>query len=380
MGTSRSPGLWGYGKHTFLYRGPLGLDMDRCSAGPHLTPGTMGVGGDLASSVAEFAKRLATADENELKLLVQVYGPVKNKSGKTSYSYREKGEKKYRTESYVADRNKFFGGQKAYENFLQESRKELDADKEKLRRLVEPQTKVRNQVNDWRKAQDVFYAWVRKAYRNTLGDSADIPKLIKSQMSEKLKTALKQVQLDYGKSFQHGGFNPRPMKMDGYRLGTISEHGIGTAIDIESAKNPHIQTATWNSILLYTDKSLDHSTRQAKWKSAPKDLYDGIKAVNDEFVTRLNKAKKEIETKAMASAAVPRASDKTKAEATAKLADLLEAAIKSDARLSTIGRDFVKKWQAGFFSLPWELVKELHEAGFLWGATFSHPDLHHFEL
>jgi hypothetical protein len=26
------------------------------------------------------------------------------------------------------------------------------------------------------------------------------------------------------------------------------------------------------------------------------------------------------------------------------------------------------------------LVKELHEEGFVWGATFSHPDLHHFEL
>ena len=113
--------------------------------------------------------------------------------------------------------------------------------------------------------------------------------MIKSQMSEKLKNALKQVKLDYGKSFRAGGFNPRPMKLNGYRLGTISEHAVGTAIDIEAAKNAHIPTSTWNDILTYTGKSLDHSTRKTKWKSKPKELHDDIKAVNDEFEKKLKK-------------------------------------------------------------------------------------------
>ena len=39
------------------------------------------------------------------------------------------------------------------------------------------------------------------------------------------------------------------------------------------------------------------------------------------------------------------------------------------------------KWKDGFFTLEWELVKELHANGFRWGATFPHSvDLHHFEL
>ena len=29
--------------------------------------------------------------------------------------------------------------------------------------------------------------------------------------------------------------------------------------------------------------------------------------------------------------------------------------------------------------VPIESMEEFHEAGFLWGVTFEHPDLHHFE-
>jgi hypothetical protein len=37
--------------------------------------------------------------------------------------------------------------------------------------------------------------------------------------------------------------------------------------------------------------------------------------------------------------------------------------------------------KTGFFQLPLELVLELHEHGFTWGATFgTNVDLHHFEI
>ncbi len=240
----------------------------------------------------------------------------------------------------------------------------------------------RKSLGDWEKAQDVFYAWVRKAYHNKLGKSVDIPKLIKSQMSEKLKKALEQVKLDYGKSFQSGGFNPRPMKLNGYRLGTISEHAIGTAIDIESAKNAHIKTAEWQHILKFTGKSMNHAARQSKWKSKPKELFDHFQEVNDEFVKKLKKEMADVVADAKKKAETADAEKKNQAEKEYKAisGDPMGAVIKKDANLKKIGKTFLNRWKGGFLHLPWKLVKELHEEEFLWGATFSHPDLHHFEL
>jgi hypothetical protein len=69
-----------------------------------------------------------------------------------------------------------------------------------------------------------------------------------------------------------------------------------------------------------------------------------------------------------------------KAKALAVKKNPLGAAIEGNDSLKKIGAKFIGEWQKGFFNLPWELVKEFHEEGFLWGATFEHPDLHHFEL
>ena len=134
-------------------------------------------------------------------------------------------------------------------------------------------------------AQDVFTLGSERLMKKTWR-KVDIPKLISSQMSEKLKAALKQVRPTTAR-VSRPEVQSQAMKMDGYRLGTISEHAIGTAIDIESAKNAHIQTATWNHILTFTGKSLSHTMRQSKWKSNPKELYDAINAINAEFVKKL---------------------------------------------------------------------------------------------
>ena len=351
---------------------------------PHRTPGPMGIGGDLGAVIPEPAETLAKTDENEIKLLFEVYGSVKSKADKKSYSYHEKakGKKKkvlkYRVEDYVKDRNAFFGSAKIYQEYLILSREELDADDAKLRKYVEPGKDVRKKVAEWRKAQDVFYAWVRKAYEKSLGEGVDVPKLIKTQMSEKLQKALQQVKVDYGQSFQYGGFNPRPMKLNGYRLGTISEHGLGTAVDIESATNAHIEVSEWQAILAFAGKSLTQA--ESKWKTRPKELYESIKEINDEFVAKLSTAIKDTEAAAKKAAESAGATDVQKKNAAAVKTNPLKAAVEQNAGLKKIGSKFVAKWRNGFFDLPWNLVKELHEEGFLWGATFSHPDLHHFEL
>lgn len=382
MPAGRIPGP--YGKDGFfgciLKPGPLDSAYFLKLDVPYLTPGPMGTHKDHAAAVADSTKKSSDPDEEELKLLVEAYGVVKNRQGTKSYVYWKDGKKRYRVKEYAADRDAFFGSAKAYTDFRDKARGELDADEGKLRRYIEPSLVKRKSVTEWKKAQDVFYAWVRKAYEKELGDKADIPKLIKSQMSEKLKKALQQVKVDYGKSFQVGGFNPRPMKLGGYRLGTLSEHATGMAIDVESAKNAQIQVSIWKSILSFTGKSLDHEKRKSLWKTKPKELYDGIKEINDEFVSKLAKTLKSKEEAAKKSAAAKDATKEQKAAAAKVLADPLAVVIKETAELKSIGETFLKQWKNGFFDLPWELVKELHEEGFVWGATFTHPDLHHFEL
>jgi hypothetical protein len=380
LGIGRLPGPFGRGYfHGCVYNpGPIGRDQYWYGDFAHLSPGPLGRN-DLAGRAA--VQAAPNEDEEELKRLVKIYGGVSNKKGNRSYSYFKKGKKQYRVDEYVKDRDTFFGTSKEYAAYKTNASTELDADKGKLRKYIEPPPAVRKKHADWDKAQDVFYAWVRKAYENQLGSDVDIPKLIKSQMSEKLKAALKQVKLDYGKEFQAGGFNPRPMKLSGaYRLGTISEHAVGTAIDIEDATNAQIESAIWKAILAFTGKSLSHATAQSHWKTAPRQLYDAVKAINDEFVAKLAKTIKETTDSVTKAAAAPNATKEQKATGEAAKKDALAVAIAQNPQLKAIGAPFLKRWQNGFMSLPWELVKELHEEGFVWGATFGNPDLHHFEL
>ena len=382
MGNGRIPGPYGTRSLTgcILMRDALDPTAFIDSRYPHITVGPMGTNKDLSTTATESPEKAFKDNEDELKLLVKTYGVIKNSQGNKSYVYWKNKKKQYRVSEYTSQRNSFFGSESKYREYKKMAHDELNANKKKLRRVIEPPLAKRKKVSSWEDAQDVFYAWVRKAYEKKLGDKVDIPKLIKSQMSEKLKKALKQVKLDYGKSFQAGGFNPRPMKLQGYRMGTISEHAIGTAIDIESAKNAHIKTSIWKNILSFTGKSLEHSSRKNKWKSNPKDLYDEIKAINDEFVKKLKKSMDNTVAAAKNIAEAKDATVKQKAEYERIKKNPLSAAMEQNIHLKNIDISFLKKWKNGFFNLPWELIKELHEEEFLWGATFSHPDLHHFEL
>ena len=383
MAFGRNPGPYGIGGVVgcVLNPGPVGGHRHWDTDFPHITPGPMGTGGDLAVRLA--IQRELAEGESDLELLVRVYGGVADRHAR-SYSSRKKGKTEYRAADYVADRHRFFGGVSEYADFLGKARAELDEDDAALRFYVEPPKSVRTTHSDWQQAQDIFYAWVKKAFEKSSasivdGKRMDFATVIRSQMSEKLKAALKTVRSDYGQKFKSGGFNPRPQKRPGrYLLGTISDHAFGTAVDIEDATNPQIEQKTWKAILKFTGKSLDQA--KSKWEKNPEELHTIIKGINDEFVSKLEKTVKETREAASKAAAAPKATDKDKSKAAAVEKDPLAAAIEQNADLEAIGPAFVRKWRNGFFTLPWALVKELHEEGFTWGATFSDVDLHHFEL
>jgi hypothetical protein len=303
-----------------------------------------------------------SAGESDLAMLRAVYGNVLNQSAKLAYAYYSDHGWKYRVEEYLDDRAAFFGSAEAYRGYAQTARTELDADGEKLRGYLDPATQSRPAMPHWRDAQVIFYAWTRRAYENELGAGVSIPYFIQAGMSERLRAALKQVQADYGKGFNPQGFNPRPIKATGgYRLGTLSDHALGTAVDIRPNTNAQIEASEWQEILAYTGKTLDVATRRNRWSTAPRELFAAIQEINDAFVTKLRDA-----------VAAELVTEKTDGAALAKV-------VKADAHLGKLNR-FIGRWRNGFFDLPWELVDALHESKFVWGATFGRLDLHHFEL
>lgn len=281
-------------------------------------------------------------------------------------------------EAYVKHRDEFFGSYEEYQKFAAESDKELEDNK--LRKYIELSGD----------AQTVFFRWVRKAYHKS--GITDVPATIKGQGSKEMRDALSKVRKEYGKDFKSGGFNPRPMKNADYqyRLGTISEHGTGKAIDIEDASNPILSKSDWAFIEEVAGKTVDRSA--SRWEKNPEDLWKDIKAVNDLFVKNLaakveaEKKKREDEKAAADKAAESKAAESKADEKKDEKKDKKSDAKKDkplpeplDAVLA--GHSDLKKWKDGFFTLEWELVNQLHGNGLLWGATFSNAvDLHHFEL
>ncbi len=287
-------------------------------------------------------------------------------------------------EAYVKHRDEFFGSHDEYLKFAAESDKEL-TDQPVLRKLVEMRGKDA--------AQTVFYRWVRKAYHKA--GITDVPSVIKGGATKELAEALSKVKKAYGKDFKHGGFNPRPKKDDNYRfrLGTLSEHGTGNAIDIEDRRNPILSKSDWKFIEEVAGKTVDR--KESRWDTKPEELWKDIKELNDLFVKNLagkveaEKKKREEEKGAAekpadaagtaAGETPPKAADKKAKKADAKP----KAAKKEPEPIDVVlkGHHDLKQWKDGFFTLEWELVKELHANGFRWGATFSNAiDLHHFEL
>ncbi|MEZ4868523.1 MAG: M15 family metallopeptidase [Caldilineaceae bacterium] len=256
--------------------------------------------------------------------------------------------------AYVKHRDKVFGSTAAYLAYAAVADAELDGTKG-LRALVE--------LHDAPSAQTVLYRWLRKAYEVHAG-VADVPALIKQGMSKEVKAAMQKVKAAYGKTFRYGGFNPRPKKNAKYRfrLGTVSEHGLGKAVDIEAKKNPILSKEDWTFIETLTGKTVER--KRERWQKQPEDLWKDVADLNQRFVKKVKEEVERIEKERAASGKVTL--DK---KAKAPLDEILGK------------HKMLKKYKDGFFTLEWALVKALHENGFTWGATFSNAvDLHHFEL
>jgi hypothetical protein len=211
-----------------------------------------------------------------------------------------------------------------------------------------------------------------------------VPDVIKRGKSKEVADALEKIKADeavkaaYPKDFRSGGFNPRPMKTAKtykYRLGTISEHALGNAVDIESKENPNMSVGSWKFIEKITGKAVDRSL--ARWKKEPESLWCDIKELNDLFVNAIAQEVKQVESEiAKAKAATDNVKSKDKEKEDLKPIDVVFA-----KKPFAMHSQELKKWAGGFFTLKWELVKQFHANGFKWGATFSNGvDLHHFEL
>ncbi len=306
----------------------------------------------------------------ELDRLVRAYGPMLSANAKLVYARRRRAQGKpsnYETSQYLTDRNAFFGGSLDYSDYLATCREELNADGARLRNQVEPPLLTKKYLAthhsggrlepDWQEAQDVFYAWVRRAYELKNGPSSSLAYAIKQGKSERLSAALQRVRVTTNLQFQAGGYNARPMKKGGYRLGTLSEHATGSAIDIDASRNAQLER--WDKIEGFTGMRLSKETRVSLWRTSPQQLHTSIVQINNSFVSKLQAAVHAAE---------------------AQGGDVLKTTVEGDANLKALGLEWVRRWRYGFFALSWELVDALHKEAFTWGATFSTPDLHHFEF
>ena len=296
---------------------------------------------------------------------------------------------------YMEDVSRFFGSAIQYRAFAVDSDTELENTSwEYIRKGKKHKETLRSQIEfgDNHKKQDIFYRWVRKAYINKYGEDVDVPALIRRGMSKELEEKIKEVRGSvrvkkiHDENFHAGGFNPRPVKQEEkhqkfYMLGTLSEHAIGMAVDIDDTMNAQLSKKEWEFIEKKAGKKVN---RFGRWDSEEHAtaLWTDINDLNDAFMKNVASEVAHIEKERAAKA------EKEKAATPAAAA---HPDAKADAKATVIpplqevlGEHYpMKEWyvKGGFFHLPLELVLELRAHGFEWGATFpSNADLHHFEI
>ncbi len=339
-----------------------------------------------------YTRRQIADAEAELVLLREAYGLLLCRDGTRAYVKRRPEGWMYEIGQYLWDRDLFFGSVASYEMYRWNAHQELE--EKKLRNNLGPPRQVRLQLSRWKEAQDCFYAWTRRAYENAGGNEGAISAIIRAGASERLKEAMARVSARFTESMQVQWGTFRPMKRaGGYRLGTISDHAFGCAVDILPATNPQLSSAEWKHLLGYTGLSLDVATRKRQWEKTPQELYASIRNVSQRFVDKLREASRAERATGLSPAQgasgqgvtglsqAQGASGQGQAQgATGLSQEQALTLVQSDPHLKALGAAFVRKWVGGFFNLPWDLVKLMHEEGFRWGAVFSSPDLHHFEI
>ena len=355
-------------------------------------------------------------------------------------------------DEYVKMRTKVFGSTEAYWQYAAISDKEL-SDNEKLRNQIE--------FRKDKEKQKIFYRWVRKKYEEK--NVKNVPQfiLVKGKTSNLEDKPEGNDFFNELKSTYGNPFNARPMKSPRYRyiLGTLSNHALGTAIDIMPDKNPILDLKDWWYIKKIAGKEFDKSL--SRWEEEPELLWKDVTELNDLFVLNISveadRVKKIIDSLSQDLSDfifqpevrgkindLKRIPKRTKAKRVKDLVDFssgdpsdsfkfggefiysyltgkspygksrnLGAFNKgsklADAKISLLEPmnfefknklyydainywfphpidvlfayhpDLIK-WKDGFFTLSWELVKQLHENGFKWGIVFTNPDIHHFEL
>lgn len=318
-----------------------------------------------------YENRQAAIKANEGQMEFKVLGPsVLDRKG-SAYSDAA---------AYLKDRNSFFGSAEKYDLEAADSDCEFEEIKDKLRNaLLDKETVKRWGTDKAERFLKYLYRWTRKAYMNH--GVTDVPQLIKKGASQELIDAVKKVNKSTGEHLVPL-LTPRPMKIAPdykYRLGTISEHAWGLAIDIIEKENPTISVSDWTFIQTLTGKNVNRS--ESRWKTDPKGLWTDIDDLNDLFVAKIKSEIKRIEAERVAKAAKDAKDAKGGVPGTKSDPKKASKPLRSPIDEVLAGHHGLIKRVDGFFSLEWDLVHQLHIAGFIWGATFNNQvDLHHFEV
>jgi len=328
---------------------------------------------DFLPAALGMSDAITDADRAEFAVIKKM--PVRDARGRPYHSVNR----------YVADRTLYFGPPSAYVAFAVESDAELaDTKWQSKKRTRTLRSMVEFSHASETRQQQIFYRWVRQAYKKKYGGDVNVPELIRKGMSQELAEKIAavrgsiRVKSIHDDQFHAGGFNPRPIKIaHHYRLGTLSEHGTGMAVDIDDKQNAQFTGEEWKFIEELVGKHVGRSGRWAAEADA-EGLWNDIKAVNDLFiekvaaeVKRIERERAEKEEKSKQGPGKPDSTHSAKAE---KPVPPLQ---------QVLGKHFnsLSPWaSSGFFHLPLELVLELHAHGFTWGASFPDIDLHHFQL
>ncbi|MFL1455000.1 M15 family metallopeptidase [Marinobacter sp. GN3S48] len=244
---------------------------------------------------------------------------------------------------YIAYRNDYFGSLDTY----LEKQTLADAEYDQLTRGERQRIGTANDTPESRK---ILYRWLREAFhRQGISDPLDV---IRNGLTQDMRDKLDAIRDAYApETFSVSQvLVVRPKKKYGrYRLGTLSNHATGTAVDITPQDaNPQIRSESWSLIETLAQKTVDRS--RARWLREPGKLWDDVKALNDAYKAKLEERVDDGE----------------------QLSDILSG----HSRLLRAAQI-----HGGFFNLPRDLVVLFAQQDLIWGVTFSStPDLHHFEI
>ncbi len=255
---------------------------------------------------------------------------------------------------------------------------------------------VGRMIDGEHESERVFFYWVAWEYCQRGFTDAQIIALFDAQIVPELRSAIAGAEARLGAKIPVQGFCPRPQRNGkGYVMGTLSEHGLGRAVDIEPDKNPIIDAEVWPRMEALLGMHVDRSRR--RWNEEPDVLYDDLVAFSELWaasVLALIESKQNAPARA---ANFARQHPGTLADygsvgaPAPKGHSLLDSAPYSTEKpaATLAGMLGVKVAQAEamlklpglkLLNHPRQRVLALREQGLVWGATFPNVDLHHFEL